>query len=83
MEDLNSAFKTLYEEARDLYLPSRIRELNHAPSPVEFLREHVMPNIPLIIRGGVQHWPALTKWTEKYLTQCLGKKKHHLNFALS
>ena len=32
-----------------------------------------MPNIPVIIREGVKHWPALVKWNDDYLTKVLGK----------
>ena len=73
MVDIDSAFKELSEEAHDLYLPSRIRELDATPSPLVFLREYVMPNIPVIIREGVKHWPALVKWNDDYLTKILGK----------
>ena len=82
MVDINSAFKELSEEAHDLYLPSRIRELEAPPSPLVFLREYVMPNIPVIIRGGVQHWPALVKWNDEYLTERLGKKYSSLSILV-
>ena len=26
------------------------------------LRDWVCPNRPVIVRGGVRHWPAVTKW---------------------
>lgn len=73
MVDINTAFKELSEEAQDLYLPSRIRELEASPSPLVFLREYVMLNIPVIIRGGVQQWPALLNWSDDYLIKILGK----------
>ena len=74
MVDISTAFKELSEEAHDLYLPSWVRELEAVPSPLVFLREYVMPNIPVVIRGGVQHWPALVKWSDDYLTEVLGKE---------
>ena len=30
-------------------------------------------NVPCVIRGGCSHWPAVTKWTPKYLAQLAGQ----------
>ena len=69
---LSQHFKELSEDASDLFIPSRITELASPPSPLTFLRDYVMSNVPLVIRGGVQHWPALEKWTDDYLCNLLG-----------
>lgn len=69
---LSMPLQQLSTEAQDFYVPSTIRELEHPPSPIEFLRDYVMPNIPVVVRGGIRHWPAITKWTDDYLLQCLG-----------
>jgi len=72
-EQLNDNFQKLAEDASGLSIPSSIAELWSPPSPMVFLREYVMPNIPLVIRGGVQNWPALKKWTDDYLCSLLGE----------
>lgn len=74
---ISTALQELSVEAQDFYVPSSIRVLEEAPSPLEFLRSYVMPNIPVVVRGGVRQWPAITKWTDDYLCQCLGKFSVH------
>lgn len=61
--------------AADLDLGGRVDEVQAEVDPVTFLREYVAPNKPLIIRGGVRHWPALQKWTREYLTDLAGSKE--------
>lgn len=34
-----------------------------------FFWEHIYANRPLLIKGGVRHWPAVTKWTPEYFKQ--------------
>lgn len=64
----------LSEEASELYLPKTVQKLTTAPTPLKFLRQYVMPNIPVVVENGVSHWPALQKWNDKYLNSVLGKK---------
>ena len=71
--NLTEVLRGLCLSAKDFYLPGTVAELDGVPSPLEFLKHYVMPNIPVVIRGGVGHWPALSKWTDEYLCQCLGK----------
>ncbi|GIX86832.1 bifunctional peptidase and [Caerostris darwini] len=44
------------------FLPADIPELFSFPTTVEFLRNHVSPNVPFVLRNGVSHWPAIKKW---------------------
>lgn len=44
------------------------------PTPLEFLRKWVNPNVPVVIKGGASEWVALKKWTRDYLKQTLGDK---------
>ncbi|XP_066929748.1 bifunctional peptidase and (3S)-lysyl hydroxylase Jmjd7-like [Clytia hemisphaerica] len=73
-ENKTALFRELLSDARDFYLPTEVRELEDNPSPLCFLREHVMTNVPLVIRGGVKHWPAVEKWSDEYLCETLGDK---------
>jgi hypothetical protein len=50
----------------DLYVPSEIARIP-CPTPLEFLREYVMKNRPVIITDAASHWPALSKWTNEYI----------------
>ena len=50
------------------------------PSPLEFLRDFVHTNRPCVITGTINHWPALTKWTDDaYLIQRFGDHKVKIN----
>ncbi|XP_057300211.1 bifunctional peptidase and (3S)-lysyl hydroxylase JMJD7-like [Hydractinia symbiolongicarpus] len=66
---------SLSREAKELYLPTEIPRLPTVPSPITFLRNYVTPNLPVVVENSVAHWPALTKWTDEYLKQTLGKKE--------
>lgn len=59
----------------DLYLPKEVQILNDIPEPLEFYRNWVAPNIPFVIKGGINSWPAVKKWNKEYFTQVLKDKK--------
>jgi hypothetical protein len=45
----------------------------HAPvDPCAFLRQHVCTNTPALIKGAIDHWPAVRSWTIDYLRQAAG-----------
>lgn len=50
----------------ELYLGSRIPELLEVPSALDFARDYVGKNMPVVIRGCTLHWPAVLKWNSKY-----------------
>ena len=74
-ELLSSAFNSLTCEARELYLPENICKYVGPPTPVEFYRNWVCPNVPVIFKHSINHWPALQKWTPAYLREKLGDKQ--------
>ena len=51
----------------ELYLSDEVPVLECIPSPLQFHREWVAPNIPVVIRGAINHWAALKKWNISYL----------------
>lgn len=51
----------------DLYLNQSVPYLDESPDPLQFYRDWIGPNKPCIIRNAFSHWPALTRWTPKYL----------------
>lgn len=57
-----------------MYLTKNITEVNEYISPLDFYRNHVSKNIPLIIRGGVKHWKAMNKWNISYFEEKIGDK---------
>lgn len=65
---------SLAQDAGDLYLPRFVPRLISPPSPLVFLRNYVMPNLPVVIEQGVSQWPAIRKWTKQYLLESIGEK---------
>lgn len=72
---IQEAFHVLSQEAKELYLQSKVAEIDHTITPLTFYREYVSKNIPLVIRGAVKHWPAISKWSIPYLREVLGNEE--------
>ncbi|KAL6264120.1 hypothetical protein P5V15_004198 [Pogonomyrmex californicus] len=72
---IQEAFHILSREAKELYLQSEVAEIKHIITPLIFYREYVSKNIPLVIRGAVNHWPAVNKWSIPYFYKILGDEK--------
>jgi hypothetical protein len=45
------AFIIQSQEARDLWIPRKIRTIYEPLQPLQFYRDHVGTNVPLIIKG--------------------------------
>jgi flagellar motor protein MotB len=43
------------------------------PDPATFLREYVASNKPLLIKGAIDHWPAMRQWTPSVLQAKAGQ----------
>ncbi|KAK2583857.1 hypothetical protein KPH14_001133 [Odynerus spinipes] len=74
IDKIKKACQILSQEAKELYLGSEITEINGTINPLTFYRDYVSKNLPVVIRGGVQHWPAVRKWSITYLRKILGNK---------
>lgn len=78
--DLNG-FIELSIQANQLYLPHPyIQTIQEAPSPLEFYRNYVSRNIPVLIKRGCTHWPAIKKWSSEYLVKTV---KNRVSVAFS
>ena len=51
----------------ELYIGRHVQEVSCVPEPLEFHRDYVSMNLPLLVRGAVGHWPAVSLWTSAYL----------------
>ena len=71
---LSKALENLSVEAKELYLNLEVPRLGKPPTPLEFLRDWVSPNVPVIIKNAFNHWPALEKWNSDYLRQKIGHR---------
>lgn len=74
-ETLSECYKQLSQEVKDLYVTSVVPEVDSVPTSLEFLRDWVCPNKPVIFKKAVQHWPALKKWTSDYLRLKIGDNR--------
>ena len=61
----------------DFYLQREVPQIENSPeSSLEFYRNWISFNRPLIIRNAVSHWPAMKKWqNNQYLLQKCDPKK--------
>lgn len=59
------------EEARDLWVPSNIHTISGYITPLNFYREYVARNVPVLIKRGCMHWEAINKWTNEYLEETI------------
>ncbi|KAF2073418.1 hypothetical protein CYY_005266 [Polysphondylium violaceum] len=65
-----NAFSTLYEEAKDFYIVENIERITK-PTAIEFYREYVAQNRPVIITGVLDDIDAFKKWSTEYLRETL------------
>ena len=42
-------------------------------TPLTFYRDFVARNKPVIITGAIDHWPAMEKWNQNYISERLGE----------
>ena len=52
-----------------------------APAFDVFVREYYSKQLPVLLRGGVDHWPALQRWTPDYLQEHFGAAQIEVQFG--
>lgn len=75
-------FDKLSHEYRALGCP--VIEKIHANelTPLVFYRDFVAKNIPVLIEGAIDHWPALRRWrSDAYLRQVVGNETVTIDFT--
>jgi hypothetical protein len=55
----------------ELYLRSAVPVLDSPISALEFYRDWVATNLPVLIKGAVSNWPAIRKWDVQFLRYTL------------
>lgn len=50
----------------DLFLDKQICELFSTPTALEFSRDYVAKNRPIVVRGACSKWQACTKWNAEF-----------------
>ncbi|CAM6104458.1 unnamed protein product [Calypogeia fissa] len=83
MDRIETAFQALSEEVRELSLGTtgKVERVKGPLSPVDFLRNCVLPGRPCIITDALDHWPALQKWTNDYLCSVLKHQSVSVHFT--
>nr|XP_019540314.2 bifunctional peptidase and (3S)-lysyl hydroxylase Jmjd7 [Aedes albopictus] len=72
---VKEAFDVLTREAKDLFLGTSLPETYGVPTSLEFVRDSVAKNMPLIIREATNDWPAVEKWNSKYFRETFADKE--------
>lgn len=52
-----------------------------APEFKVFVKEYYSKHLPVVLTGGVQHWPAMGKWSPEYFEQHFGDKLVEVQFG--
>lgn len=76
--DINGVLEQLSQDIKSFCLHGdQVIEIEGSPdSSLAFYRDHVSPNKPLIVRGGIRHWKAFEDWqSDDYFRQKCGSKK--------
>ena len=68
------ALRKLSHNVKALCVPRECVHLSCPPDPLDFYREYVSASIPVVIENAFNHWPALTMWTDAYLSAKLGDR---------
>jgi hypothetical protein len=71
VESAADLFAWLSREVRELG-PRAVPRLPSIPTPLQFHRNFVSPNIPCVITGALEHWRARELWTPEYLRETMG-----------
>ena len=53
----------------------------HRPSSQEFLDRFYSTGRPVLVTGGLDHWPALQKWNDDYFIQGWGERQVEVQFG--
>eukprot|EP00878_Enallax_costatus_P002734 GHUV01002923.1.p1 GENE.GHUV01002923.1~~GHUV01002923.1.p1 ORF type:complete len:339 (+),score=90.12 GHUV01002923.1:360-1376(+) len=65
--------KQLSREIRDLDVGEAVDTIT-TPDPTTFLRDYVASNKPALIKGAIDHWPALQIWNKESLAATAGQQ---------
>jgi jumonji domain-containing protein 7 len=73
VDDPMRPFLRLRNSVKDFMVPREIPVVDNI-DPVCFLRDYVAQNRPVLLRGMIQHWPALSRWSLAYFREKIGDR---------
>ena len=69
---------------KNLYTPSKMVEeckrINMTQT-ADFFQEFIFRSRPVVIANAIRDWPAMTKWSSKYLRELYGEKEIHIKLT--
>ena len=68
--DARDLFTWLSREVHELV--SHVPRVHGAPSPIQFLRDFVSANRPVVVTDAFNDWPAMERWSLDYLADAMG-----------
>ena len=71
---IGKCFEELVQDSYDLYLDNTISTINYTPTALEFHRDYVSNNRPLLIKNGCKHFIANYLWNNEYLKNKMKNK---------
>lgn len=66
--------KQLSQEIHELDIGNTV-DVIHTPDAARFVREYVAGNKPVLIKGAIDHWPALHEWSCQVLEARAGHQQ--------
>ena len=75
--DARDLFTWLSREVHELV--SHVPRVLGAPSPIQFLRDFVSANRPVVVTDAFNDWPAMERWSLDYLADAMGDTKVSVN----
>lgn len=63
----------------ELYLRSDVPVVASSISPLEFYRDWVATNLPVLIKGAVNKWPAIKKWNLQFLRYSTARSSSNMH----
>ena len=81
-EALEEATLGFVKEARELFPLKKPVVLESVPTALEFYRNYVSTNTPVIIKNAAKEWPAISKWkSDDYLESILKENPITVDFT--
>jgi jumonji domain-containing protein 7 len=75
--DARDLFAWLSREVHELV--SHVPRVHGAPRPIQFLRDFVSANRPVVVTDAFNDWPAMERWSLDYLADAMGDTKISVN----
>ncbi|EDV23297.1 uncharacterized protein TRIADDRAFT_58435 [Trichoplax adhaerens] len=59
----------------------KCKVIDNTTTASEFIHSFLLKSQPVIIKGAIKHWPAITKWSNDYFKSKIGNKRIHIKLT--